>query len=194
MTCKKAVLQDIKRLLKQESLFHMSYKDGKPVKEKEPTELELLQKELTPDEDKNPADMVKSALYADMPKAKQKYDKSINARTLNQAIESYNAKRAQTLQRYTEAAQRQIDRSKFELAVLKMPNAPYCIIYYGRYSDRRPIWAFQWTFKTGSIITLAKPDDGYNIEYKNSSLTHLTDENIEKVYDILEKSMKLMKN
>ena len=171
----------------------MSYKDGKPVKEKEPTDLELLQKELTPDDDKNPADMVKSALYADMPKAKQKYDKSINARTLNQAIESYNAKRAQTLQRQVEA-QRQIDRLKFELVRLKMLNAPYCTIYYGRHSDGRPIWAFQWTFKTGSIITLAKPDDGYNIEYKNSYLTRLTDKNIEKVYDILEKSMKLMKN
>ena len=193
MTSKKSNLQELKRLLKQESLFHMSYKDGKPVKEKEPTDLELLQKELTPDDDKNPADMVKSALYADTPKAKQKYDKSINARTLNQAIESYNAKRAQTLQRQVEA-QRQIDRSKFELARLKMLNAPHCMIYYGRHSDGRPIWAFQWTFKTGSITTLAKPDDGYNIEYKNSSLTQLTDKNIEKVYDILEKSMKLMKN
>ena len=70
MSSKNSPILNIRRLLaKQESLFHISYRDGKPVKEKEPTEIELLNKELTPEKDRNFADATKAALYADTPKA-----------------------------------------------------------------------------------------------------------------------------
>lgn len=160
-----------KRGSRQESLFHMSYQNGKPVKVKEPTETELLQKELVPDEDKNDADIEKSALYADLPKAKLKMDRSINARALNSMVESYMQHRLET---------------KFTYLVPDCSNPSHALILTGP-------WRFRWDIKTGTVTTIEKPSDGYNIEYKNSTLTSFTKENLQKIYKILEQNIKLKK-
>ena len=145
----------------------MSYKDGKPVKEKEPTDLELLQKELTPDEDKNPADMVKSALYADTPKAKQKYDKSINARTINQAIESYHKRRNEA---------KQWNESNLKFSSIEG--------FEGRWKKYQIAggWEFTHDREAGILKTTKTPDGALKMEYKSTKLKNPQGLNVDEAF------------
>ena len=106
-----------------------------------------LEDELEPEEDANPFDATKRALYADQPKAKQKMDRSITARDLNMTLESFNRRR---------------NEAQFELARLKMLNAPYCTIY-----SKDGQWIFRWNFKDATISTMKRPDNGYNLTWKS---------------------------
>lgn len=80
------------KIIYQESAdnaIEIHYKDGKPVRKKVDPLKEVTQ-ELHKDIDAdNLHDDIKSALYADQPKAKAKMDKSITARQMNMLAESY---------------------------------------------------------------------------------------------------------
>lgn len=79
-----------------DSVIKVHYHDGKPEIEKEDPSKEI-RKELHPKQDKlNSADHEKSALYAGLPKATQKRDKSIDARIINNMLESFNKQRNET--------------------------------------------------------------------------------------------------
>lgn len=185
MTSKSSPINNIKRLLAKESLFHMSYKDGKPVKEKEPTELELIQKELNPDEDKNPADTIKSALYADQPKAKVKMDKSINARMLNQSLESYNKRR-------TEARQWNESNLKFSSVTGFEDRWKKYTIAGG--------WEFMHDREAGILKTTKTPDGALKMEYKSTKLKNPQGLNVDepfilsKIEDHLKRNKDFKKN
>lgn len=72
-----------------DNAIEIHYKDGKPVRKKTDPLKEVTQ-ELHKDLDAdNVHDDIKSALYADQPKAKAKMDKSITARQMNMLAESY---------------------------------------------------------------------------------------------------------
>lgn len=76
-----------------DSVIKVHYHDGKPEIEKEDPS-EEIRKELHPKQDKlNSADHEKSALYAGLPKATQKRDKSIDARIINTMLESFKSQR-----------------------------------------------------------------------------------------------------
>lgn len=72
--------------------IEVHYKDGKP-KLKKDDPLKEIHKDLLPDVEKPQADIEKSALYANLPKAQIKKDRSITARALNSLLESYTNKR-----------------------------------------------------------------------------------------------------
>lgn len=74
-------------------ILEVHYHDGKPEVEKHDISKEI-HKELHKGDCKcNDADITKSALYAGLPKAKQKRDKSLNARAISSMIESFNKQR-----------------------------------------------------------------------------------------------------
>lgn len=74
-------------------ILEIHYHDGKPEVVKNDISKEI-RKELHKKDCKcNDADITKSALYAGLPKAKQKHDKSLNARAISSMIESYNKQR-----------------------------------------------------------------------------------------------------
>lgn len=76
-----------------EEPLQVHYHDGKPEVEKTDLAKEI-HKELHKDEKPaNDADIEKASLYANLPKAKQKMDKSLNARSINSMLESYNRQR-----------------------------------------------------------------------------------------------------
>lgn len=72
--------------------IEIHYQDGKPIRKKTDPSDEI-KKELKIDEPSNMFDDTKRQLYANLPKAQLKKDRSITARQLNQTLESYNKKR-----------------------------------------------------------------------------------------------------
>lgn len=130
-----------------EALFDIKYVDGKPVRVKVDP-LQELRDELEPEEDVNQADVVKSALYADLPKAKAKMDRSITARALNQTLESYNRKRESAIAGFSSI-------TGFE----------------NRWQDfMKDEWKFRWDKVNGTLKTVQKPENGFNLEYKSKKL------------------------
>ena len=156
-----------------EALFDVKYVDGKPVKVKVDP-LKELRDELEPEEDANPFDATKRALYADQPKAKQKMDRSITARDLNMTLESFNRRR---------------NEARFELARLKMPNAPYCAIFS---KDRQ--WTFQWNFKDATISTMKRPDNGYELTWKNPKFSKFDENLLPEIYKKLSEHINRVKS
>lgn len=164
-------MESLRRQL--EDMIDIKYVDGKPVRVKH-NELDELKKELEPEEDANPFDAIKRELYADQPKAKQKMDRSITARDLNVTLESFNRRR---------------NEAQFELARLKMLNAPYCTIYS---KDRQ--WAFQWNFKDATISTKKRPDNGYNLTWKSSKFSKFDKELLPEIYKKLSEHINRVKS
>lgn len=126
---------------KSEDTLDIKYVDGKPVKVKNDPVKEI-KKELKAEEPVNFADDVKRALYADQPKAKQKMDRSITARDLNQTVESFNKRRNEV---------KSLNESNTETFTFKN-------------------WSFIWDKVAGTLKTNKKPDNGYNLEYKSPKL------------------------
>lgn len=164
-------MESLRRQL--EDMIDIKYVDGKPVRVKY-NELDELKKELEPEEDANPFDAIKRELYANQPKAKQKMDRSITARDLNVTLESFNRRR---------------NEAQFELARLKMLNAPYCAIFS---KDRQ--WTFQWNFKDATISTMKKPDNGYNLTWKSSKFSKFDEELLPEIYKKLSEHINRVKS
>ena len=163
-----------------EELFDIKYVDGKPVRVKKDP-LKELKDELEPEEDANPFDATKRELYADLPQAQIKKDRSITARQMNQFLESFNERRSRLIE------------SKFELHQLKMINAPHCYIVYGEKTDGSPLWRFKWDYAKSSITTDVKPDNGYNLEWKNSKFSKFDKNLLPEIYKKLEEHIKRKK-
>lgn len=166
---------------KSEDMIDIEYHDGKPVKKKVNL-LKDLQKELEPEKDANPFDATKAALYADQPDAQIKKDRSITARQLNAYVESFNERRSRLIE------------SKFELHQLKMINAPCCYIVYGERTDGSPLWRFKWDYAKSSITTDVKPNNGYNLEWKNPKFSKFDKNLLPEIYNKLEEHIKRKKN
>ena len=154
MSSKKHKRQKLSKEKKRalEALFDVKYVDGKPVKVKVDP-LAELKKELQPDEDENPVDVEKRTLYANLPQAQLKKDRSITARDLNMTVESYNQKRDEILYgiKYS--------------TITGFENR------WTKYLFSKPKgWEFMWDKVNGVLKTIKKPDDGYNLEYKNKIL------------------------
>lgn len=164
-------MESLRRQL--EDMIDIKYVDGKPVRVKH-NELDELKKELEPEEDANPFDAIKRELYADQPKAKQKMDRSITARDLNVTLESFNRRR---------------NEAQFELARLKMPNAPYCTIF-----SKDGQWTFQWNFKDATISTMKRPDNGYNLTWKSSKFSKFDEELLPEIYKKLSEHINRVKS
>ena len=167
MSSKNSPILNIRRLLaKQESLFHISYRDGKPVKEKEPTEIELLNKELTPEKDRNFADATKAALYADTPKANAKKDRSINARQLNSLLESFNNRRNRALSKrmYEADLVATIDNLYGDVTTYKVAGG----------------WEFTHNKINGTLISTKTPEGAIKMEFKSSKLKDPTNKGTNK--------------
>lgn len=168
---RKKLIKETQEIL--ESLFDIKYVDGQPVKVKKDP-LKELRQELEPTEDANPFDATKRALYADLPQAEIKRDKSMTARELNSTLESV----------------KQRNETQFTLAQLKMLNAPYCTIYAGKDLTGAPEWAFKWNFKDATISTVKKPDNGYDITWKSSKFSKFDKSLLPEIYKKLEEHIK----
>lgn len=124
--------------------LEIHYHDGKPEVKKKDLSKEL-NKELHKEEKPvNYFDAEKSALYANTPKAKQKMDKSINARAINSVLESYNKQR---------------NEAKFDV----QRNGHIIMIKADGYQ-------FKCDDEQGTIITTKVPDKGLKMSLKASRL------------------------
>ena len=162
-------------------MIDIKYVDGKPVRVKT-NELKELRKELKPEEPENTFDTTKRELYAELPQAQAKKDRSITARSLNTMLESFNANRT----KYR-------NETKFELARLKMPNAPYCSIYVKAKDSTTPIWAFTWTFADSTIKSTKEPVNGYKLSWKSLKFSKFDNNLLPAIYKKLEEHIKRRK-
>lgn len=159
--------------------LQIHYHDGRPEIEKADIAKDI-KKELHKDnEPENDADIAKSALYANTPKAKAKMDKSLNARAINSMLESFNRRRNET---------------NFELSRLKMLNAPYCLIYADRAPNGIARWVFKWVFKDSKIVTDTRPENGYGFEWKSPKLAKFDENMLPEIYKKLEEHIKRVKS
>lgn len=141
-----------------EEPLEIHYHDGKPELKKVDLSKEI-DKELHEEEKPiNYFDSEKSALYADLPKAKQKMDKSINARSINSMLESYN---------------RQRNEAKFDT----QRNGHTIIIKVDGYE-------FKCDDEQGTIITTKVPDKGLKMSLK---APRLKGADIDNFFDEVEK-------
>lgn len=125
----------------------LNFTDGKPqLVDIDP--MKEIQDEIKGPDEVNAADDAKSALYADMPKAKVKMDRSINARRLAFAVESYK--------RFREAALPNFSK------ITGFEDSSITYITKG--------WEFKWDKVAGTLKTLKKPDNAYNLEFRSSKL------------------------
>lgn len=140
--------------------LEIHYHDGKPEIKKVDLVKEInkeLHKKAKP---QNDANAEKSALYANQPKAKQKMDKSINARTINGMLESYNKQR---------------NEAKFDV----QRNGHFIIIKIDGYE-------FKCDDKAGTIETTKAPTNGLKMSLKAS---RLKDADIDNFFDEVEKHL-----
>ena len=143
-----------------EEPLEIHYHDGKPELKKVDLSKEI-DKELHKEEKPiNYFDSEKSALYADLPKAKQKMDKSINARSINSMLESYN---------------RQRNEAKFDTQ-----RTGHTIII--KVDD----YEFKCDDEQGTIITTKVPDKGLKMSLKTSRLKGA---DIDSFFDEVEKHL-----
>lgn len=143
-----------------EEPIEIHYRDGKPVAKKVDLAKEV-QKELHQKEKPvNYFDAEKSALYANQPKAKQKLDKSINARVINSMLESFN---------------RQRNEAKFDVK----RNGNIITMKIDRYE-------FRCDDKAGTIETVKVPAGGLKMSLKASRLKGA---DIDNFFDEVEKHL-----
>lgn len=143
-----------------EEPLEIHYHDGKPELKKVDLSKEI-DKELHKEEKPiNYFDSEKSALYANTPKAKQKMDKSINARSINSMLESYN---------------RQRNEAKFDVK----RNGNIITIKAEGYE-------FKCDDKAGTIETVKVPDNNLKMSLKASRLKGA---DIDNFFDEIEKHL-----
>lgn len=143
-----------------EEPLEIHYHDGKPELKKVDLSKEI-DKELHKEEKPiNYFDSEKSALYADLPKAKQKMDKSINARSINSVLESFN---------------RQRNEAKFDT----QRNGHIITIKSDGYE-------FKCDDEQGTIITTKVPDKGLKMSLK---APRLKGADIDNFFDEVEKHL-----
>jgi hypothetical protein len=138
-----------------EALYDVKYVDGKPVKVKIDPLAELRKELGEPEEPINPADDAKRALYADLPQAHAKRDRSITARDLNMTLESYTKHRNEAgYKEFTSKGHLTILDSK-DLAVISDPTGEY---------------KFVWDKKKGVVKSSTMPAGKLKMEYTNPQI------------------------
>lgn len=143
-----------------EEPLQIHYHDGKPEVKKVDLAKEI-DKELHQDEKPiNDADIEKSVLYANLPKAKDKMDKSLNARTINSVLESFNKQR---------------NEAKFNVK----RNGNIIVIKADGYE-------FKCDDKLGTIETTKVPNNGLKMSLKASRLKGA---DIDNFFDEVEKHL-----
>lgn len=145
----------------ENELYDVKYIDGKPHRIKVDP-FKDVKDAIKPEEVDNELDNEKRTLYAGLPQAEIKKDKSQIARELNSTLESMNSF---------------LSRNE--------DNSIYTITKNG--------WAFEWNLDEGSLKSIHKPDNGYNLQYKSSKLKNKTKETEELVEKLILEHIKRTK-